>query len=172
MFTFCCGVVGVTCIFKRLSPCGLHHLQYRLPFCMLSFLFFMISFAVQKLDFDRVPFVCFPLGFLSGKGCGPCGCPAGSPSIPYFLHSGLGEAEVCWCDSPSHGFGCWMQTSCSNSISPSSHVRAPGFARAVIMALLVRNTVFFLLCLAGTLPAALADICVCRVVVFLQLGKL
>jgi len=50
LFIFCCWAVWVVCIFWRLSPCQLHHLQ--LFFSLLGRLFFwifMVSFAVQKL---------------------------------------------------------------------------------------------------------------------------
>ena len=45
----CCWIVWVICIFWRLSPCLLDCLKDFLPFCVLSFIFLMVSFAVQKL---------------------------------------------------------------------------------------------------------------------------
>ena len=45
---FCWWVLWIACIFWRLSPCHVHHLQLFLPFCVLSFILFMVSFAVQN----------------------------------------------------------------------------------------------------------------------------
>ena len=46
----CCLVVWVVCIFWRLSPCCLHHLQRFFSHSVgCLFVLFMVSFAVQKL---------------------------------------------------------------------------------------------------------------------------
>jgi len=47
LLAFSCRVVGALCVFWKLSPCQLHHLQI---FSLSSlFILFMVSFAVKKL---------------------------------------------------------------------------------------------------------------------------
>ena len=48
LFVFCCWVVWVVCVFQRLGPCGLHHLQLCSPIPNVLYSY-SNSFAVQKL---------------------------------------------------------------------------------------------------------------------------